>query len=61
MLEPQQKKAALESELKQIYKNFQEAEQVMKNCERKIIQLQGGIEACDDLIKNNQEEQETKE
>ena len=56
MLDPQQKKAALESELQQIAKNYQEAEQVMKNCEIKIHQLRGGIATCDELIKENQEE-----
>ena len=56
MLDPKQKKAALESELQQIAKNYQEAKQVMENCERKILQLQGGINACDDLIKSNDQE-----
>ena len=36
MLDPSQKKAALESELQQIAKNYQEAQQVMQNCEKKI-------------------------
>ena len=56
MLDPQQKKAALESELQQIAKNYQEAQQVMQNCEKKIYELRGGIAACDDLIKTNEEE-----
>ena len=56
MLDPSQKKAALESELQQIVKNYQEAELVMKNCEKKIYELKGGIAACDDLIKTNEEE-----
>ena len=56
MLDPQQKKAALESELQQIAKNYQEAQQVMQNCERKIFELRGGIATCDELIKENQEE-----
>ena len=56
MLDPQQKKAALESELQQIAKNYQEAQQVMQNCERKIFELRGGIAACDELIKENEEE-----
>ena len=55
MLDPQQKKAALESELQQIAKNYQEAQQVMQNCEKKIYELRGGIAACDDLIKTNEE------
>ena len=56
MLDPNQKKAALESELQQIAKNYQEAQQVMKNCEKKIYELRGGIAVCDDLIKTNEEE-----
>ena len=56
MLDPQQKKAALESELQQIAKNYQEAQQVMQNCEKKIYEFRGGIAACDELIKENKEE-----
>ena len=56
MLDPQQKKTALETELQQIAKNYQEAQQVMQNCEKKIYELRGGIAACDELIKENQEE-----
>ena len=59
MLDPEQKKAALESELQQIAKNYQEAQQVMQNCEKKIYELRGGIAACDDLLKT--EEKDTKE
>ena len=59
MLDPSQKKAALESELQQIAKNYQEAQQVMQNCEKKIYELRGGIAACDDLIKT--QEEDTKE
>ena len=55
MLDPNQKKAALESELQQIAKNYQEAQQVMQNCEKKIYELRGGIAACDDLIKTTEE------
>ena len=47
MLDPQQKKAALESELQQIAKNYQEAQQVMQNCEKKIYELRGGIATCE--------------
>ena len=56
MLDPQQKKAALESELQQIAKNYQEAQQVMQNCEKKIYELKGGIAACEELIKENEKE-----
>ena len=56
MLDPQQKKAALESELQQIAKNYQEAQRVMQNCEKKIYELKGGIAACEELIKENEKE-----
>ena len=29
----------------------------MSACERKILQIQGGIAACEDLIKQNEETQ----
>tara|TARA_R100001509_G_scaffold148204_1_gene105878 strand:+ start:342 stop:524 length:183 start_codon:yes stop_codon:yes gene_type:complete len=58
MLDPQQKLAALQSELQQIAKNYNEAKEVMGNCERKILQIQGGIAACEDLIKQNEETNE---
>ena len=58
MLDPQQKLAALQSELQQIAKNYNEAKEVMGNCERKILQIQGGIAACEDLIKQNEETKE---
>ena len=56
MLDPQQKLAALQSELQQIAKNYNEAKEVMGNCERKILQIQGGIAACEELIKSKEEE-----
>ena len=55
MLDPNQKLEALNSELQQIAKNYNEAKEVMTNCERKILQIQGGIEACQELIKSNEE------
>ena len=58
MLNPKQKLAALQSELQQIAKNYNEAKEVMGNCERKILQIQGGIAACEDLIKQNEETKE---
>tara|TARA_R100001510_G_C7522112_1_gene117163 strand:+ start:272 stop:466 length:195 start_codon:yes stop_codon:yes gene_type:complete len=58
-LTPEQKLAALESEQVQIGKNYNEAKQVMANCERKLLQIQGGIEACKDIIsQQNKEVQE---
>ena len=58
MLDPQQKLAALQSELQQIAKNYNEAKEVMGNCERKILQIQVGIAACEDLIKQSEETKE---
>jgi len=55
MLDPQQKLAALQSELQQIAKNYNEAKEVISNCERKILQIQGGIATCEELIKSNEE------
>jgi len=55
-LTPEQKLAALESEQIQIAKNYNEAKQVMANCERKLLQIQGGIEACKDIINQQNEE-----
>ena len=59
MLDPHQKLAALQSELQQIAKNYNEAKEVMGNCERKILQIQGGIAACEDLIKQNEKTTES--
>ena len=59
MLDPQQKLAALQSELQQIAKNYQEAQQVMQNCEKKIYELRGGIAACEDLINQSEETTES--
>ena len=59
MLDPQQKLAALQSELQQIAKNYNEAKEVMGNCERKILQIQGGIAVCEDLIKQSEKTTES--
>jgi len=56
MITPKQKLAALESEQVQIAKNYNEAKQVMANCERKLLQIQGGIEACKDILSKTEEE-----
>tara|TARA_B000000557_G_C20568552_1_gene356233 strand:+ start:341 stop:538 length:198 start_codon:yes stop_codon:yes gene_type:complete len=58
MLDPKQKLAALQSELQQVAKTYNDAKELMVNCERKILQIQGGISACEDLIKQNEETQE---
>ena len=43
-------------QLQQIAKNYQEAQRVMQNCEKKIYELKGGIAACEELIKENEKE-----
>ena len=43
MINPQEKKAALESELRMVAKNYQEAQQVMQNCQIKIHQFKNKI------------------
>jgi peptidoglycan hydrolase CwlO-like protein len=53
-IDPNQKLEALKSELQQIAKNYNEAKEVMTNCERKILQIQGGIAACEEIIKEEE-------
>jgi len=53
-VDPKQKLEALQSELQQVAKNYQEAQQVMQNCEKKIYELQGGIAACQDILKTEE-------
>tara|TARA_R100001509_G_scaffold149656_1_gene108198 strand:+ start:1798 stop:1983 length:186 start_codon:yes stop_codon:yes gene_type:complete len=55
----EQKLAALESEQIKIAQSYNEAKQVMVNCERKLLQIQGGIEACKDIISQQEIEEET--
>jgi len=55
-VDPKQKLEALKSELQQIAKNYNEAKEVMTNCERKILQIQGGIAACEEIIKEDSTE-----
>ena len=50
-VDPQQKLEALQAELQQISQNYQEAKNVVQNCERKIFELKGGILACEDILK----------
>ena len=55
-VDPQQKLEALKSELQQIVSNYNQAKEVVANCERKILQIQGGIAACEDIVKPDEEE-----
>ena len=56
---PEQKLAALESEQIKIAQSYNEAKQVIANCERKLLQIQGGIEACKDIISQQETEEKT--
>ena len=58
-IDPGQKLEALKSELQQIVSNYNQAQEVVTNCERKILQLQGGIAACEDIVKPDEEEEST--
>ena len=49
-VDPKQKLEALNSELQQIVKNYNQATQVAKNCEQKIFELKGGIAAVEDIL-----------
>ena len=50
-VDPKQKLEALKSELQQIAKNYEEANQVAENCKRKIFELKGAIAAVEDILK----------
>ena len=56
MLTAKQKLGALESELQMTARTYEEAKNVVINCEHKIREIQGGIKAIKDLI-SQQEEQ----
>ena len=50
-VDPKKKLEVLNSELQTIVKNYNEAKDVMTNCERTILQLQGGIAICEEIIR----------
>ena len=54
-VDPKQKLEALNSELKQIVDNYNQANQVVENCEQKIFELKGAIAAVEDILKPNEE------
>ena len=49
-VDPKQKLEALNSELKQIVDNYNQATQVIENCKQKIFELKGGIAAVQELV-----------
>jgi len=55
MLTAQQKLDALKSELQMVATSYEEAKNVVINCEHKIREIQGGIKAITDLINQQKE------
>ena len=58
-VDPQQKLETLKSELQQIVSSYNQAKEVVTNCERKILQIQGGIATCEDILKPEEKEETT--
>ena len=58
-VDPQQKLEALNSELQQVVNNFNQATQVVENCKQKIFELKGGIAAVEDILKPDEETEES--
>ena len=54
-VDPQQKLEALNSELKQIVDNYNQATQLVENCKQKIFELKGAIAAVEDILKSDEE------
>ena len=59
MLTAELKLEALKSELKMVAQNYEEARNVMNNCENKIREIQGGIKAISELIKERELDAQT--
>ena len=53
-IDPKQKLEALNSELKQIVDNYNQATQVVENCRQRIFELKGGIAALQELVKEEE-------
>ena len=58
-VDPQQKLESLNSELQQVVNNFNQANQVVENCKQKIFELKGGIAAIEDILKPDEETEES--
>ncbi len=50
-IDPAQKLEALKSELTKIGETYNNAQKILEQCKQKILQLQGGIDACEDILK----------
>ena len=53
-VDPKKKLEALNSELKQIVENYNQATQVVENCRQRIFELKGGIAALQELVKEEE-------
>ena len=58
-VDPKQKLEALNSELQQIVNNYNQANQVAENCKQKIFELKGGIAALEEVLKPDEETEES--
>ena len=58
-VDPQQKLESLNSELQQVVNNYNQANQVVENCKQKIFELKGGIAAIEDILKPDEETEES--
>ena len=48
---PKQKLESLNTELRQIVNNYNEANKVAENCKQRIFELKGAIAAVEDILK----------
>tara|TARA_A100001391_G_scaffold86006_1_gene56466 strand:- start:24 stop:206 length:183 start_codon:yes stop_codon:yes gene_type:complete len=50
-IDPKQKLESLNTELRQIVNNYNEANKVAENCKQRIFELKGAIAAVEDILK----------
>tara|TARA_Y100001937_G_scaffold56262_1_gene77375 strand:+ start:1962 stop:2147 length:186 start_codon:yes stop_codon:yes gene_type:complete len=58
-VDPQQKLEALNTELQQVVNNFNQANQVVENCKQRIFEIKGGIAALEEVLKPDEETEES--
>ena len=58
-VDPQQKLDTLNTELQQMVNNFNQANQVVENCKQKIFEIKGGIAALEEVLKPDEETEES--
>ena len=54
-VDPKQKLESLNTELRQIVNNYNEANKVAENCKQRIFELKGAIAAVEDILKPDEE------